>query len=290
MGRHEVGGGAGVRVTFWGVRGSTPCASEHNRRYGGNTSCVALESPGEPPIILDLGTGLRRFGETLAPDGSFRGTALVSHLHWDHVQGLPFFVPILRPGAKLDVFGPQQEVGTLDEAVRSFVRPPYFPISVDDLPGEIRFHELEGELEVGRARVLARQVPHIGITNGYRIEWGGTSVAYVSDHQSPSEADGEGDSIDEGVLELCEGVDLLIHDAQYWPAEWDEKRTWGHCTVDYAVRVAAESGARSLALFHHDPAHADAEVDAILRRAREHAGYRVPEVLAAHEDLTISFD
>jgi ribonuclease BN (tRNA processing enzyme) len=206
------------------------------------------------------------------------------------VQGLPFFVPVLRPGAELDVYGPIQVEGTLDEAVRSFVRPPYFPVSVDDLPGRIRFKELEGELEVGRARVLARQVPHIGITNGYRIEWGGRSVAYVSDHQSPDVGHGEGDSIDEGVLELCEGADLLIHDAQYWPAEWDEKRTWGHCTVDYAVRVAAESGARSLALFHHDPAHADAEVDAILRRAREHAGYRVPEVLAAHEDLTISFD
>jgi ribonuclease BN (tRNA processing enzyme) len=253
---------------------------------------VTLESPGQPPIVLDLGTGLRRFGETQPLDGSFRGTALVSHLHWDHVQGLPFFMPVLRPGARLDVYGPTQEEGTLDEAVRSFLRPPYFPVSLDELPGEIVFHELEGELEIGRARVLAREVPHIGITNGYRIEWDGVSVAYVSDHQSPDvgEGVGEGESIDEAVLELCEGVDLLIHDAQYWPAEWDEKRTWGHCTVDYAVRVAAEAGARRLALFHHDPAHADAEVDAILRRAREHAGYRIPEVLAAQEDLTISFD
>ncbi|MGD9797498.1 MAG: MBL fold metallo-hydrolase [Acidimicrobiia bacterium] len=277
-------------MTFWGVRGSTPCASDRNRRYGGNTSCVTLESHGEPPIVLDLGTGLRRFGETQPLDGSFHGTALVSHLHWDHVQGLPFFVPVLQAGATLDVYGPNQEEGSLDEAVRSFVRPPYFPVSVDDLPGEIRFHELEGELAVGRARVLARQVPHIGITNGYRIEWDGVTVAYVSDHQSPEADDGEGDTVDEGVLELCAGADLLIHDAQYWPAEWDAKRTWGHCTVDYAVRVAAEAGVRRLALFHHDPAHADGEVDAILRRAREHAGYRVPEVLAAHEDLTVSFD
>ncbi len=279
-----------MRITFWGVRGSTPCASDLNRRYGGNTSCVALESVDQPPIILDMGTGMRRFGETQALDGTFRGTALVSHLHWDHVQGLPFFIPVLRPGAQLDIYGPEQEEGTLDGAIRSFLAPPYFPVSIEDLPGDIRFHELEGEIEIGSARVLARQVPHIGITNGYRIDWEGTSVAYVSDHQSPDTGADEGDSIDEGVLELCEGVDLLIHDAQYWPAEWDEKRTWGHCTVDYAVRVAAESGARRLALFHHDPAHADGEVDAILGRAREHAGYRVSEVIAAHEDLTISFD
>jgi ribonuclease BN (tRNA processing enzyme) len=251
---------------------------------------VVVESAGQVPIILDLGTGLRRFGETQPHDGSFRGTALVSHLHWDHVQGLPFFTPVLKPGAQLDVYGPAQEHGTLDEAVRSFLAPPYFPVTIDDLPGEIRFHELEGELEIGSARVLARQVPHIGITNGYRIECDGVSVAYVSDHQSPDVGDGEGDTIDEAVLELCEGVDLLIHDAQYWPKEWDQKRTWGHCSVDYAVGVAANSGAKRLALFHHDPSHADGEVDAILSRARKHAGSRVSEVIAAHEDLTISFD
>jgi phosphoribosyl 1,2-cyclic phosphodiesterase len=272
------------------VRGSTPCASECNRRYGGNTSCVALEAPGQDPIVLDLGTGLRRFGETQPLDGTFRGSALVSHLHWDHVQGLPFFVPVLRAGARFDVYGPAQDEGTFDEAVRTFLTPPYFPVSIDQLPGEIHFHELEGEIEIGPARVLARHVPHIGITNGYRIEWDGVRVAYVSDHQSPDAGAGEGDSIDEAVLELCEGADLLIHDAQYWPAEWDEKRTWGHCSVDYAVRVAAEAGARRLALFHHDPAHADGEVDALLRRARQHAGSRVGEVIAAREDLTVSFD
>lgn len=279
-----------VRVTFWGVRGSTPCACEGNRRYGGNTSCVAVEGPGAAPIIFDLGTGLRRFGETQPLDGSFRGTALVSHLHWDHVQGLPFFGPVLRAGARLDVYGPPQASGTLDEAVRSFLCPPYFPVGIDDLPGEITFRELGDRLELGEVTVIARQVPHIGATNGYRVEWGGHSVAYVSDHQSPDAGHGEGDTVDEAVLELCEGVDLLIHDAQYWPEEWNEKRTWGHCTVDYAVRVANESGARRLALFHHDPAHGDAEVDRLVHHGRQLAACSLQEVVAAAEELTISFD
>src|SRR5918999_5308014 len=117
-----------LNVTFYGVRGSTPCPSEQTRRYGGNTACVALEVPGEDPIILDLGTGLRFFGLTQPTDGSFRGTALVTHLHWDHVQGLPFFVPVDRPGARLDVIGPKQEGVDLAAAFEEFMRPPYFPV------------------------------------------------------------------------------------------------------------------------------------------------------------------
>jgi ribonuclease BN (tRNA processing enzyme) len=136
-------------------------------------------------------------------------------------------------------------------------------------------------------------VPHTGATNGYRVEWDGASVAYISDHQSPHAADGSGEatSIAASVLELCDGVDLLIHDTQFWPTEWTAKRDWGHCTVDYAVRVARESGAHRLVLFHHDPAHDDVEVDRMLDHAREAVkGCGVDEVIAAAEGLTISLD
>ena len=114
-----------LNVSFFGVRGSTPCPCDENRRYGGNTSCVQLDAPGHDPIVLDLGTGGH-----LPADGTFRGSALVSHMHWDHVQGLPFFAPILVPGAQFDVYGPPQESGSLDEAFRQFVRPPFFPVTV----------------------------------------------------------------------------------------------------------------------------------------------------------------
>lgn len=243
--------------------------------------------------MLDLGTGLRLFGETQPRDGTFRGTAFVTHIHWDHVQGLPFFVPALQAGAHLDIYGPAQGDGvSLKDAFDEFMRPPFFPVRASQLPGTIRFHDIsDTQLAVGNAKVIVRSVPHVGATNGYRVEWDGVSVAYISDHQSPMHAGDEGATIADSVLELAQGVDVLIHDAQYWPGEWRGKNDWGHCTVDYAVHVAKVAGAKRLALFHHDPAHDDAEVDKVLAHARlRAAGTSIDEVFAAYEGLTISFD
>ena len=209
-----------MNVTFYGVRGSCPCPSEANRRYGGNTACVAVTVPGEPPIIFDLGTGLRAFGDTQPLDGTFAGTALLTHIHWDHVQGLPFFPPADRVGARFDVFGPEQEGGTLADVVDGFMRPPYFPVTCSDLRGDIVFHDvLKDEVKVGRARVMVRPVPHCGPTVGYRVEWAGATVTYISDHQAPLDLD----SVADTVLELADGADLLIHDAQYTADEFAEK-------------------------------------------------------------------
>jgi phosphoribosyl 1,2-cyclic phosphodiesterase len=251
---------------------------------------VALEVAGEDPIVLDLGTGLRAWGETQRHDGTFRASALLTHIHWDHVQGLPFFAPVLKAGACLDVYGPAHGRVSLSDAFDEFMRPPYFPVRVKDLPGDIRFHDVSGgDLTLGGAKVRVRPVPHTGATNGYRVEWDGATVVYISDHQSPRGEAGEGDAIAEEVLELCDGADLLIHDTQYWPGEWAAKSDWGHCTVDYAVRVAKTAGVRRLVLFHHDPAHDDDDVDRMLVHARDGvAGSGIEEVLAAAEGLTIS--
>lgn len=278
-----------LNVTFFGVRGSTPCSSEQTKRYGGNTSCVALERPGEPPILFDLGTGLRYFGETVAADRPFQGTAFVTHLHWDHVQGMPFFVPILKPGAHLDLYGPTQFDGTtLREAFDKCVSPPFFPVPIDDLLGEIEFHDCGNEdLKVGSAQIMSRPVPHNGATNGYRVEWGGASVTYISDHQQPVEG---GLRVTDEVLELCDGVDLLIHDAQYTPHEFTKKATWGHCTMEFALFVAKEAGARRLALYHHDPTRFDDALDDLTACGRAMADRWGIEVLAAAEGLTVSFD
>jgi phosphoribosyl 1,2-cyclic phosphodiesterase len=277
-----------VQVTFYGVRGSTPCPHDDNHRYGGNTSCAVVESPGHAPIVLDLGTGLRMWGETLPCDGSFHGHALVTHVHWDHIQGLPFFRPVLQPGASLDVYGPPPEQAgaeTMATCFEKFICPPLFPVGIGDLPGSISFHTVrDTDLVVGNAKVTVRDVPHTGITNGYRIELGGATVVYISDHQMP--VDGS-HGVTDDVLELCAGADLLIHDAQYTPEEFATKRNWGHCTVEFAVHVAAEAGVRRLALFHHDPTHDDAFIDCLVDRARLTAGSRIEEVLAASEGLTI---
>lgn len=269
-------------VEFFGVRGSCPCPSASQGRYGGNTACVVLTVAGQPPVIFDLGTGLRSFGETQPTDGSFRGTALITHIHWDHIQGLPFFVPADRPGAQLDIYGPAHEEGTLAEVFDEFMRPPYFPVRFGDLRGTFRFHDVpEGDLAIGGATVMVRRVPHTGPTVGYRVTWDGATVTYISDHQAPVGLD----SVPDSVLELAQGADLLIHDAQYTRAEFAEKAHWGHCTTDYALLVAREAGARRLALFHHDPAHSDSDLDRLLRQTQDLAARSGVEVVAAAEGM-----
>ncbi|MCZ7531638.1 MAG: MBL fold metallo-hydrolase [Acidimicrobiia bacterium] len=279
---------AGVRVTFHGVRGSTPCEGPQYARYGGNTSCVSLEVDGAPPILFDLGTGLRPYGIG-AGERAWRGSALLTHLHWDHVQGLPFFAPLHDAGTVLEVFGPRQVDGTLAEAFAGLMRPPYFPVRPMDLGGAVSFHDMgEDEFAIGSANVKARWVRHPGPTLGFRVEWNGVSIAYVPDH-GPGCAPGDAeDFVPPEMLDLCDGVDLLIHDAQHTRSEYDRRQHWGHCTVDYAVHVARAAGARCLALFHHDPARGDDDIDRILTATADRsAGVGGPEVVAAAEGLVL---
>ena len=272
-------------VTFYGVRGSTPCAGEATARYGGNTASVVLTEDGFDPILLDLGTGLRYFGATCDPTVAFSGHALVTHLHWDHVQGLPFAAPMLRAGDRVALYGPSHEGVGFPEAFDQLMRPPFFPVRATELPADLSFFTLEaGEHDIAGAKVTALHVPHTDTTFGYRIERNGVSIAYVSDHQQSA----DGVTIDPNVLELCADVDLLIHDAQYTPEEFAQKSTWGHCTVDYAVEVAVRSRVKQLVLFHHDPTHDDDTLDALAEAAISHASARgLSDVVSAHEGLKI---
>jgi phosphoribosyl 1,2-cyclic phosphodiesterase len=266
----------GAQVTFYGVRGSTPCDGPHLARYGGNTSCVAIEADGQAPIVFDLGTGLRNYGNALLADGrhdAFRASVLLTHLHWDHIQGLPFFAPLHCGESDIEVFGPRQAEGPLAEVFADVMRPPYFPITPDGLVGNVRFQDTgDDDFPIGAAKVRSRWVRHVGPTLGFRVEVGGVSVAYISDHGQAcgggSRVQGD-DFVPHEVLDLVDGVDLLIHDSQHTPSEFAQKRHWGHCTIEYAVHVAREAGARQLALFHHDPAHSDDEVDGLLLGAQE---------------------
>ena len=275
-----------IRVTFHGVRGSTPCQSDDIRRYGGNTSCVSVDAADEDPLLLDMGTGLRYYGKKVPTDQLFRGSCLLTHLHWDHVQGLPFFTPLLREGSRLDVYGPAQDDGrSLDEVVSTTIRPPLFPVSVDELPGTVSFHDTaDTDFSIGKFDVKARLIPHLGPTLGFRVECDGRSIAYLSDHQQPFDGSY---SASPGALELVEGVDLLIHDAQYTQPEFKVKATWGHCTVDYAVWLASQAGATQLALFHHDPSRRDDDLDVLLRCAVEAGSRKGVDVIAASEGLVV---
>ncbi len=250
-----------MEVKFYGVRGSTPCSCPQTAGVGGNTSCVLIQAAGAAPILLDLGTGLRYFGhdwKEAHPGEAFSGLALVSHLHWDHVQGIPFFPPVRDSDSVLHVIAPPQPGATkLSDVFDAFLQPPMFPVRLADFAGAVTFESRAGgTIDHGPLRVTIRAVQHNGATNGYRIDdpRSGHSVAYISDHQQPTL---DSTHIDNAALELCDGVDVLIHDAQYDNAEFAVRQSWGHSTIEYAVEVAARSGAKHLCLFHHDPSHND---------------------------------
>lgn len=236
--------------------------------------------------MFDLGTGLRYFGKACDQNGGFRGVCLLSHMHWDHVQGLPFFVPTLQPGAHFDVYAPTQEDGrSVDDVIRSLIKPPTFPVTIDDFPGTFAFHDIaDDDFMIGNFAVKSRLVPHIGNTLGFRVTLGDSSVVYLSDHQMPFDGSM---SITDGARELCQGADVLIHDSQYTSDEFAQKYNWGHCTIDYALWVAIECQVKTLVLFHHDPSRHDDELDAILARVVSEGAAAGVNVVAAHEGLTL---
>lgn len=282
-----------IAVTFFGVRGSSPCSGPAQQRIGGNTSCVAVDFLGSngddrPVLFFDFGTGARDLAARyLHPDRPFEGVCLLTHAHWDHIQGIPFFPPLLRNSDdRVTVVSPRCETGqSLHSVLNAVMSPPMFPVSIVDLPGQLRWVEaVEGTLMIAGVEVLALLVPHTGRTMGYRITAGGMSVTYIPDHQQPL-AEPDGFVVAPSVRRLAEGTDLLIFDAQYTREEFARKADWGHSTVQFAAWLAQEVGAKRLAMFHHDPAHDDEMIDRLVARAR--AEVSDVEVFAAAQGLTV---
>jgi phosphoribosyl 1,2-cyclic phosphodiesterase len=253
------------------VRGSTPAPGPEFVRYGGHTSCVALAHDGEPPtLILDAGTGLRRVTEFL--DGEpFRGAILLSHLHWDHVHGLPFFSGGARPGHCVDVRLPAIDGDPLSTLARG-LSPPHFPIPPEQLGEGWSFSGLdEGVLHAAGFEVLVREIPHKGgRCFGFRVSDGEHAIAYLADHFPLSVGpgpDGLGEYHD-AALQLAAGADVLVHDAQFVAAEFPGVAYLGHSAVEYAIGLAGAAKSRSLLLFHHAPDRTDDEIDAIVESVR----------------------
>ncbi len=253
------------------MRGSTPAPGPDFVRYGGHTSSVALAHHDErPSLLIDAGTGVRRVTDLL-DDHPFRGTLLLSHLHWDHTQGLPFFTGADRPDARMDVYIPEQ--GDAVEVLSRALSPPHFPIHPEELRGECTFSGLPpGTYSFEGFSVFALDIPHKGgRTFGFRVSDEGGAVAYLSDHSPVGVGPGpEGHGeYHQAAMTLAQDVDLLVHDAQHTGGEFEAKRFLGHSSVDYAVGLAKEAGARRLLLFHHDPSRTDDGIDAIVAAHRD---------------------
>lgn len=269
-------------LKFWGVRGSIPAPGPETVRYGGNTACIELKLD-EQLFILDAGTGLRNFGSTLKHQNqSLQFNFFFSHTHWDHIQGLPFFMPAYNPKNKLNFYG----AGNLKDILSGQMQPDYFPLKIENLNAELSFHSIEpGIYDVQGVSVEAFPVNHPGITFGYRFKTGDIDIVYISDNEPP-----ELKSDMDPLVAFVQNADILIHDAQYTPEEYSQHKGWGHSPFTYPVESAVQSNIKRLILFHHDPQHNDDAVDIILKRSLKFAR-KLPSALdisAASEGLRIN--
>jgi phosphoribosyl 1,2-cyclic phosphodiesterase len=282
-----------VRITFCGVRGSTPAPGAPYLRYGGNTSCVAVAHDGDPGpvLLLDAGTGLAN-ATTLLSGAAFAGTILLSHLHWDHCLGLPFFRGGDRDDARVRVLLPDQGdvasdgSASAERLLSRVMSPPFFPITTGQLRGDWTFGTVSpGQLKAEGFTIEAREIPHKGgRTIGYRVSDGHRALAYVTDHCPTVLGPGGLGVYHEAALDLAAEADLLVHDAQLVAEEVPAEASFGHAAAEYAVGLAVRARARSVALFHHKPSRTDDELDAIARRF---AGAPLP-VLVAAEGLRVT--
>lgn len=288
------------RVTVWGARGSIPTPGPFTARYGGNTSCVAVQtdgSNGDQLVILDAGTGIRPLGETLVANGNDALTValLVTHTHWDHIQGLPFFAPFFRKANQARICGPRQGDVPLERILRDQMDPVVFPVPLDALAADLSVEHVEqGTFEVNGFEVQAMRLRHPGVTLGYRLTplGGGASMAYVTDNELGPGGDYEvgRDEWRKQLVGFLSGVDVLIHDAMYTTDELDAHRGWGHSSHAEAVALAAETGVKKLMLFHHRPEHDDDTMDRLVEEASTEA-QRLSgalEVVAAAEGMELT--
>jgi phosphoribosyl 1,2-cyclic phosphodiesterase len=275
-----------LRITFWGTRGSLAAPGPETVQYGGNTACVELRASDEHVVVLDGGTGIRRLGAVLGADVE-RVDLLLSHLHMDHIVGLGFFAALRRPDLEVHVWGPASTTLDLGSRLTRYLSPPLFPVRVHDLECRLTLHDVPlGRFEIPEFVVHAALVTHPGPTVGYRFEHADGVVAYLSDHEPALGAlDFPGSPEWTSGFDLAYRADVLIHDAQYSAAEYEERRGWGHSSVPDALAFAALAEVRHLVAFHHDPSHDDAMLDALF--AAVATGSPSFDVTVAHEGLVI---
>jgi phosphoribosyl 1,2-cyclic phosphodiesterase len=273
-----------MKAKFYGTRGSTPVCEREFQEFGGNTTCVLLTADNGRIAILDAGSGLRNLGKDLLASGHRQdGTTFIalSHFHWDHIQGFPFFAPAYDPSRHFTIsaFGRGTQPRDLASIFAGQMQREYFPISLDQMGATFAFHEPAGAGFVeGQTRITSYRHNHPGGAFTYRLESQGKVLVYCTDIE-------HGDEIDPNIVELARDADLLIHEAQYTPEELKSKRGWGHSSWEQAIAVARRAGVKRLALTHHDPDHDDAFLRGVERECRRHFA----DAVLAREKMEIDF-
>ena len=265
--------GADTAVTLrcWGTRGSIPSPGPQTARYGGNTTCFEVRH-GEHRLIFDAGSGIRLLGLDLFESGGVYRHIFLTHFHWDHIQGFPFFSPLYRPDVELKIVGPKQNNIDVRSLFAGQMGPIYFPVPFSAVAAKMSFEHLnEGTWEVGDVTLRTIRVKHPSYVVGYRIEAGGRAICFIPD----DEVEGDGYEVGEGwrdrLVDFIRGADILIHDSMYTDEEYPTRLGWGHSTFRQSLRLAEEGEVKKLLFFHHDPERSDDEVDEIVDRIRDEA-------------------